>query len=175
MEVNLVWGDLKMWEVNLSVELEWLPLSSLCLGKGTEYLLALVYSLLTETFAFLAILFTVDIFVTRSPLCFKCKGMLLPTPTLFQVKVRFNCHATRQDSQKIEAALGVKSLSSEFPEVTSLRSDTAHHPDVTLSEPFALYVLLLQSMWSTMLLFLQTFIVSTINILTRYSSFISLL
>lgn len=70
-----------MWEVNLAVELEELILNSLCLGEGSSNSCPWFYLLLTGDFCLFNhfFFFLMGIFVTRSPLCFKCKGMLLPT------------------------------------------------------------------------------------------------
>lgn len=134
------------------------------------------YWLWQETFAFLAILFTMDISVTRPPLPFRCKGSLLSTSTLLQVKSSFSYQATRQDSLRGKLHLGAQSLSSEFPALTSLRPHAAHQPcDLAWAHSLSLHMLLLQSTWTPMLLSLHTFIVCTVHILTESSSFTSLL
>ena len=92
-----------MWGVNLSVELDrWIPNS---LSWRREAVIPGLDSTGSwqDTFAFSAILFTMVFLLPGTPFPFKWKGMLIPTPTLFQVKIRFSCHATRQDSQKIRS------------------------------------------------------------------------
>ena len=82
----------------------------------------------------------------------------------------------RQDTHRIEASRWSEILSSGFLGLTSLRLDSACHPGVTLSSPLSLTAFaVLQSARSMDGLFLQTFITSTINILTQSSSFISFL
>ena len=85
-------------------------------------------------------------------------------------------HSVRQGTCRIEASPWSEILSSGFLGLTSLRPDAACHPGVTSSSPLSLMVFaVVQSARSMDGLFLQTFITSTINILTQSSSFISFL
>lgn len=145
-----MWWDLRNVR-RCSAEPEGLSLSSLCLGKG-----ALLPGLDSphrghETFAFLVVLFTMNIFVTGSLLCFKGKGRLLPTPTLFQVKIRFKCHdASRQQSQKTGASpwREIPFIWISWADESKTRSCSSPRCDLVWAQSL-LYVWLLQSLWST--------------------------
>lgn len=129
------------------------------------------YWLLAGDLCFLAILFTMDISVTRPPLRFRCKGSLLSTSTLLQVKSSFSGQATRQDS--LRGKLHPFIWASRVDESNTPRCAS---PGVTSSEPtLSLYMLFYSQCGAPMLLFLHTFIVCTVHILTESSSFISLL
>lgn len=114
--------------------MDWFSIADV-LEAGSSHSWPWFYWLWQETFAFLAILFTRDISVTRPLLPFRCKGLLLPTSTLLQVKSSFSCQATRQDSLRGKLHLGAQSLSSEFPELTSLRPPRCASAGVTSPEP----------------------------------------
>lgn len=102
------------------------------------------YWLLAGDLCFLAILFTMDISVTRPPLRFRCKGSLLSTSTLLQVKSSFSGQATRQDS--LRGKLHPFIWASRVDESNTPRCAS---PGVTSSEPTLSLHVVLQSMWST--------------------------